>query len=250
MQIGRFELVDRRVLAALRFVDAVTGLPTSGLVDVAGARAVRNRGGLYVLLAPDPPQPELDAYTGNFRAAPAAPAPGSRSLALAVTPGSAYLPRSATLDLPLQNSDKNAAGYLLRPVVLRLFPAPVYLVEPQWALLRVSVFKQGADPPEPLGGVLLRVLRNPGGELLGQGQSDARGEALVAVPRLAVLSLATPDVAVTLEARRDLRLEAGQPPNPDAIETAPAGTAWLATTTKGGLTIAPGRTTVVPVGMT
>ncbi|HEU4325865.1 MAG TPA: hypothetical protein VFS21_22185 [Roseiflexaceae bacterium] len=250
MQVGRFELVDRRVLAALRFVDAVMGLPASGLVEVAGARVVRNSGGLYVLLEPKPPQTELDAYTSSFRDAPAIPAPGSRPLALTITPSGPYLPRAAGLELPLQSDDKNAAGFLLRPVQLRLFPAPVYAAEPQWALLRVSVFKQGADPPEPLGGVLLRVLRSPGGELLGLGLSDSRGEALVAVPRLTVLSLAAPDVAVTLEARRDLRLEAGQPPDPDAIETAPAGTAWLATATKGGLTIAPGRTTVVSVGMT
>ena len=43
MRIGRFLLNDDRVLAAVRFVDAVSGLPIRDAVDVAGARSSRNR---------------------------------------------------------------------------------------------------------------------------------------------------------------------------------------------------------------
>jgi hypothetical protein len=247
MQVGRFELVDRRVLGALRFVDAASGLPVRGLVALEGARAVRNGAGLYVLLAPEPPLPALATYADSFRAPPIAPPAGSVALAIIARPTGPYLARAVALRLPLQAADPAADPYLLRPVELRLFPAPSYEGEPGWALVRAAVREPGAAPTAPRAGVLLHVLRSPGGELLGAGVSDARGQALLAVAGLRMPSLAAPNVAVTLEARRDTRLAAGSPPDLDEIGAAPADAPWLKRAELAGVTIAPGRTSVVSI---
>ena len=212
-------MLDRRVLAALRFRDAVTGATVAGPLDVRapGARWVRNRRGWWVLSR----VPGLEAHTMAFLAPPAAPALGSVPLVVRVAdPAGRYLPRVAALALPRDPDPARAAKpeSLFQPVEVDLFPSPAAPVSPNWAVLRVSA--SGADGP--LGGALLRVVRKASPTtVLGRGMTDARGEALVAVAGIPVTTWEEGQgsvLATEVEARVDLFWQAGAgPPDPDAL---------------------------------
>jgi len=180
------EALDRRVLGALRFVDANTGAVVRDalLPRVAGARLQRNRSGLWVLSGVDAPA-ELAAHGAAFERPPAAPPLGDVPLALDVSDSAGrYLPRRATLALPRDPAPANAAlpGSLFQPIDVALFPSPAAATGANWALLRLSVTDDASG--DALGGVLLRVTRD--GATLARGLSDWRGEALVAVPGVPV----------------------------------------------------------------
>ena len=177
--------VERRVLGAVRFTDAVTGVEVAAPLKVAapGVRWLHNRRGWWVMTD----APGLDAHTAAFAQPPAQPAPGSVPVRLTVEdPSGRYLARSATLALPRDPDPAHAAddASLFRPVEVRLFPAPAAAgLSAGWAVVRATVTGAGGAR---LGGALLRVTRKTGGEVLGRGVSDARGEALLAVAGIPV----------------------------------------------------------------
>lgn len=178
------ETVDRRVLAAVRFRDAITGeaLAAGLRVEAEGVRWIRNRRGWWVAAT----APGLEAHTTAFLAPPESPAPGSVRIPLSVRDDAGrYVARAAVLALP-RSADPaaaDAADSLFRPLEVDLYPAPAGRVSPGWAVIRASVTEEG----RPLGGALLRVHRRGGdGELLGGGMTDLRGEALVAVAGIPV----------------------------------------------------------------
>jgi len=106
----RVELVDRRVLGAVRYVDATTGVPIRRPLDVdgAGVRALRNLRGLYVLCE----APELARYADSFPSPPLNPAPESLLVTMTVSdPGGRFLPRRHTLLLPRDPNPANAAQH-------------------------------------------------------------------------------------------------------------------------------------------
>jgi hypothetical protein len=211
-------MLDRRVLAALRFRDAVTGATVAGPLDVRapGARWIRNRRGWWVLAQ----APGLEAHSAAFLVPPA-PAVGSVPLVVRVAdPAGRYLPRVAALALPRDPDPAKAAKpeSLFQPVEIDLFPSPAAPVSPNWAVLRVSA--SGADGP--LAGALLRVVRKASPTtVLGRGMTDARGEALVAVAGIPVTTWEEGQgsvLATEVEARVDLFWQAGAgPPDPDAL---------------------------------
>ncbi|MGH7634700.1 MAG: hypothetical protein ACRENC_13280, partial [Gemmatimonadaceae bacterium] len=91
-------------------MDALLGTPVSGgLVVTAtdGVRVIRNRSGLYVIVD----APGFAAFTAAFIApAPAAPATGSVTVTLTVTdPTGRYLPRRASIAVPLDAAPANSA---------------------------------------------------------------------------------------------------------------------------------------------
>jgi hypothetical protein len=209
------ETVDRRVLAALRFRDAVTGATVAGPLDVRapGARWIRNRRGWWVLAS----VPGLEAHTTAFAAPPATPKVGSVPLTVRVAdPAGRYLPRVASVALPRDPDPAKAAKpeSLFQPVEVDLFPSPAGPVSPNWAVLRVSA------PDAP--GALVRVVRKAAPDtVLGRGMTDARGEALVAVAGIPVTTWEEGQgsvLATEVEARVDLLWQAGAgPPDPDAL---------------------------------
>src|SRR6185312_4023115 len=78
-----YDLLDRRALAALRFVDATGAqVVTPVAVSADGAKFVRTRSGLAAVLA----APGLEAHESAFQAPPAAPAIGSVTVELDVRP--------------------------------------------------------------------------------------------------------------------------------------------------------------------
>jgi hypothetical protein len=254
MRVGRFELIDQRVLAAIRFVDAVSGLPIKDAFVLTGVRSTRNSAGLYVLLAPEPADAELYPYHDGFRDTSATPAIGDVQLNVGVVaPSGRYLARRFSLPVPLQSADAAAPNYLLKPIAITMFPSATLTIERSWAVLRLSITKQGSNPAQALGGVLLRMFSVPANpaatpELLGSGLSDVRGEALVVAPRLRVLTLSAPEVTVAVDARRDTRLDHSLP-DTDQLLAAPADAEWLAQTQTPNLTIAPGRITADTISM-
>jgi hypothetical protein len=94
-------------------------------------------------------------------------------------PAGRYLARSVGVALP--RADFAAAGVLpplFDPIDVPMYPAPSAPLAAPWAVLRLHVERGG----QPAAGCALTV-HETGDEsaVLGRGQSDARGEAIVAV---------------------------------------------------------------------
>lgn len=233
----RLEAVERRVLGAVRFLDATTLLPVRSPLAVGGdgLRLLRNRQGLYVLVE----APGLAEHTVSFPAPPPNPGVGGLRAELSVSdPGGRYLPRGLTLRLPRDPDPEHAEqeGSLFRPVDVLLYPAPAASVAPGWAVIRATVVRAGTGAP--LAGALLRVARKSDGLVLARALSDWRepvqGEALVAVPGVPITTwgdgkpnapVLVNEVPVSLAAFFDPAFDpaAGRAPDPDRLELLRAG---------------------------
>jgi hypothetical protein len=225
------EQVDRRVLGAVRFVDATTGSRVRAplLVEAEGVRWIRNRRGWHVLAT----APGLEAHTDAFRMPPATPAVGDTMVELTVRdPGRRYLPRRSSISLPRDPAPDHIAttSSLFQPVDVRLFPSSLAATAPGWAVIRASV--TGEAPEEVLSGALIRVVRVSDETHLASGLSDERGEALVAIPGIPVTTWdegngeaegeeeEAPVLATMIEVRLEVVFDptAGPIPDPDALE--------------------------------
>ena len=217
------EAVDRRVLGAVRFVDATTALPVAAPLRVAtgGARLVRNRRNLFVVVD----APGLEEHTAAFLAPPAAPPPASVPVPLTVRdPERRYLARRATIHLPRDPDPAHAdqPQSLFQPVDVPLYPAPGAPLAAGWAAVRAGGVAAGQDTP--LAGALIRVLGTSDNSRLALGLTDDRGEALVPVASIPVTSWSTDDddevvttaVDVTVQAVYDPA--APTVPDPDDLE--------------------------------
>jgi hypothetical protein len=222
----RLEHVERRVLGAIRFVDATTKLRIGSSLSVkaAGLDFVRNRGGHYVIAN----ALGLEAHAAAFEKPPATPAVGTLPFEISVAdPTGQYLPRSHAIRLP-RDPDPQRAGEsdsLFQFVEVELFPSAIARTGPGWAVIRATVLASGTK--EPLGGSLIRVTRKNGTAAddnpLGRGLTDKRGEALVAVPGIPVTTfgesaeaVTTNEIDVTIAAFFDP--EARGIPDPDDLE--------------------------------
>lgn len=273
------EVVERRILGAIRFLDATTRLavaeplavavervqivdPATGqpitpqpALAVEAVRLIRNRRGDYVIAS----APGLEAHAEAFEHTPAAPPLASIALELTVSdPGRWYLPRRCTIRLPRDPDPSHAdqEDSLFRLVDVALFPAPIAALAPGWAVVRAHVTEAVTLPlpagqaPPPLAGALIRVVRAGDGERLAMGLSDQRGEALVAVPGIPVTTwgadegpvLAT-EIPVTLEVVFDPA--AGEIPDPDALEA----TRETLRTSSAPAALASGRVLVVALSV-
>ncbi len=248
---------EHRVLGAIRWIDAITRAPIPlPLVAVASPpqaghlRFVRNLGGLSVITH----VAGLEAYAATFDLASLAPAAVVAPLALQLTgevsdPTGTYLPRKFTLDLPLDpDPDLTGPGgarppnSLFTPIDLELLPAPAARVPAGWAQVRVLVSNASGAP---IPHALARVIATADDAPLGYGQSDARGETLIAIPGLKNFAPgATEDEVVTIETAA--RLEVVFPPPGPApadwttLRTAPV--AAPADIDPAPLALSPGRT--------
>jgi hypothetical protein len=198
------DLLDRRLLGAVRFVDVVTGTEVLSPLRVSapGVRWVRNLRGWFVAAS----APGLDAHTLTIDKPPAQPAPGKTPVALSVDdPTGRYLPRGASLALPRDPDPgkKEAAASLFTPAEVELYPSPTAPVSPGWAVIRASVVTKGQ---KPVSGALLRVSRKSG-ELLGRGMTDARGEGLVGIAGIPVTTWDDEGQEGVLAREMDARLD-------------------------------------------
>lgn len=176
---------ERRVLGAVRFLDATTALPVPSAlrVEAEGVQVKRNRRGLYVIWS----APGLDAHTTVFAEPPSSPAIGSVAVELKVIdPSGQFLPRRCTVRLPLDPDPKKSdePRSLFGFQDFELFPSTAARLAPGWAVIRATVKEQGTNNRLPWS--LIRVRRGSDSKQLARAQSDARGEALVAVAGIPV----------------------------------------------------------------
>lgn len=216
MQALVLESDVRRIWGALRFVDAAGGRAVDGAlaVQLPGARLRRNASGLQVLMSLDEPAVRRDEFQAYEAAFDPVPAPAALTLAGSVSdPAGRYLPRAFDIELPRSPATR------FQPQDIVLDPSPAAALLPTWAVLRVSLRRAG----QPAAGAALRLQRPGGGALLGRGQSDARGEALVVAAGVPQLSVGDGVVVVQREldaeliASFDAAADPALPPDPDRL---------------------------------
>lgn len=171
------EVVQERVLGALRFLDSTTSEKVESALNVEAAGTVvrRNRSNLYVI------------WEG----------PASGTVTFTVTdPAGIYLSRKFNVTLPRDSdlSNKGQAGSIFQPFDVNLYPSSSAPTSPGWAVIRARVIKAGSSVV--LGGALIRILRASDQVVLARGMSDARGEALVPVPGVPVTTFDSGNGAV------------------------------------------------------
>jgi hypothetical protein len=241
------EDLDHRVWAALRPVDAMTHQPVMAAVHGEGQRWLRNNKGLWVLnglAEPISRRADWQGYEGSF-AAPVSMAPLAVR-AVVTTPGERYLPRIVTLTLPLSDSGAEPPLFSTREVLL--YAAPHGNLALGWAVLRISLRHTG----RPAAGAVASLHENgTDTPLLARGQTDQRGEGVVAVPGLAhfVRNPAAPPAFVR-ERRLQLHvvweLLGGEPIDPDDLATR-SGAGYVLSTTS--VLLASGRSTSVTIDL-
>lgn len=234
------DLLDRRILGALRFVHGVTGAPLARTLVLRAPGVVwqRNRQGDYLIAD----MHELHEHAGSFMAPPDAPPPGSVSIAVDVTdPTGTFLPRRVQLRLPRDPDPAHAdqPDSLFRAQVAELFPASAARSDHDWARLHASVHTASGEAARF---ALLRVARTSDNHLLARAMSDARGEALIAVAGIPVTPWEEADGPV-LGNDLEVRIEAifdpaiTTLPDPDDLDARAAGLATINVVTR----IAAGR---------
>ncbi|MEA5463913.1 hypothetical protein [Leptothoe sp. PORK10 BA2] len=188
---------DRRMVVALRFVDATTGgsvrqplqlqTPLQTPNSRPLSRFVRNLSGHYVLME----AAGFEDYSETFDLDELAAAPATQTLTLEVSdPSGQYLPRQFSLSLPrnpaIDPASVAAATSLFQPVRVALYPSPNARVNPGWAVLRATVVTAITHQRLPWA-----VVRATTTETTTLTQADWRGEALIAVPGIPITTWAT-----------------------------------------------------------
>jgi hypothetical protein len=246
------EAVDRRVLGAVRFVDAVTRteVNTPLVVGAEGVAWRRNSRGWFVVAE----APRLRHHTFAFDAAPTDVVLGAVPVELTVRdPGGTYLARRHTLTLP-RSADPTRAGAadsLFRPVDVPMFRSPSTPVTPGWAVVRVTVTNRATGASLP--GALLRVLSTAATQaVLATGLADARGEGVIVLPNVPVTTFGTgasvlaTEITTTVEA---VVLPGSRGvPDPDVI-AAQANSAAARRVTLSNVRLASGRTVVASLSI-
>lgn len=186
------ERIERRVLAAVRFVDRATNARIGHFlrVQAEGVTFIRNRSGLYVVTQ----APSLAEHTQSFSQPPALPPLGSVLIRGRVDdPSGTFLPRLFALNLPrpANAAQAMAPNSLFTPIEVALYAAATRPLALNWSVLRASVVSAGNG--NPVVGALLRVVNVANGFVLASGASDARGEALVVIPGVPVTQFGSTD---------------------------------------------------------
>jgi hypothetical protein len=240
------EAVSRRILGSFVCVDAMTGSSIQQPIPVtAGPWTVApNRSGVYVIFdGPVPLGPNGQKLNTEFIPAGTWPPPITFPVTLQDASRN-YLPRRANVNAPqsVPAIPPTPAGSTSNPAVLaalkdpttvfcpqtvKLYPMPSADTQPNWAVIRASVTNSSVTPAAGLGSAVLQVVRTSDNAVLATGQTDANGEALLAVVGLTMQAstsgtgpVTVSTVAVTVTAYFDPS-NLTQPPgwiaNPDDI---------------------------------
>jgi len=202
MAAPNWEFSDRRVLAALTFVDAV-GQPVLTPVRAAGTgvRLMAKRPGQLVVMN----APGLADHADAFEAPPVVPAIGSVTVALDLVPSDPRLSaRRVSLALPRDPNPANAANAnsLFRPIEITLLPAPT--AGATGLVTQVRVMVRRADDDRVVEGALVR-LRPEGGLPQAMALTDPGGDALLLIPAVPLSTpggggIVLPDIGAELDA--------------------------------------------------
>jgi hypothetical protein len=258
--------VDHRVLGGFQCFDAITQASIEDPLKVSSSQLTlsRNHHGIYAVWD----APGFRKYTAFDPVLPW-PNPPSKFEITIEDPRLRYLPRRGNILVPqalpvapalpsppFTASTNQPIAY--GPQKVALYRGPAAPVEPNWAVVRVSVSSNSA-PPIPLPWALLQVFSGAppasGAIAMATGVADANGEALLAVQGLGlqVSSSAGGPVtevttAATVQAWFDptiLSQPPGWAPNPDdTIQQIPGGALKTAT---AAIQFGPGQTVLVPL---
>jgi len=220
--LRQIERIEWRVLGAWRCIDAATGMPITGPIEVtapADTQIIRNRSGLHVVNHYGP----LAAHSAAFATPP--PTPQGGDLTLTVTlrdPSGFYLARIATIALPRDARPENSgnADSVFNPVDVELYRSAAAPLGANWVALRVALSERASG--DALGGALMRVRSN--GRTLARGLSDWRGEALVPVVGVPITTWSEDEHAVVVTSI-DATLEVFFDPTAGGIRTPAADVA-------------------------
>ncbi len=177
------EVIDRRILGAIRFVDISTGAAIARPLRLTSDKLsfVLNRRGDYAITRAE--HPDLLKHIDSFRDIPAEPAAAVTFGAEVKDPAGEYLPRAFTVKLPRDPNPEHAANAdsLFRPVEIALLSSPNRGIAANWCAVRASVENDATDAPVARAGVRVRW-GDPQKELLGM--TDEQGESLIAIAGL------------------------------------------------------------------
>lgn len=180
---------DRRVLAGFRCVDGITGLSVMDPLPIGSPllQLRQNNSGVYAVLG----GPGLRPLTTQLLPVTPWPAPANFEISIE-DPKYRYLPRRAQIQAPQPPAVSSA------PQTVVLYPGPAAPVEPNWAVIRVSVVNTAAEP-QGLPWPILQVLDTSvvPSRVLATGVGDARGQALLAIPGLGLQVSSSGGGAVT-----------------------------------------------------
>jgi hypothetical protein len=189
------DIIDRRVLGALRLVDHTTTALIRRPLQVTSDRVcfIRNRSSFYVVSS----APGLASHLTEFESVPSQPAVGSVQISVNIADRQrTYLPRLMTIELP-RNPDpavSDQAGSLFQPVDVPMYRASNAFTNVNWSVIRGSVFRlDDQSNRRPIRGALLRVIRTDDDVVLARGLSDTRGELIVTVAGIPITNFSNGD---------------------------------------------------------
>lgn len=217
----RVQQIDHRVLGALRLRDAITGMDIreSMVITALGVEIRRNRRGDYVIFE-TPAYPTLQAHTANFFEPLPQPNPQTVEIRFQIRapkeqdlpPKGKYLPRAIKVRLPRDPKAANASESLFQPVLVPLFPSPTASTRSTWALVRATLRDQGNQQRLPWA--MIQVSHTSGNANPTWYQADWRGECLIAVPTIPLVTWQA--VEVIYKGRFDPKVKSLPEPKPGA----------------------------------
>jgi len=240
------EQVDRRILGAIRVLDAVTSSPVTQTLDVSGEGLTfqRNRSGLYVIVAAR----GLEHHLRAFSVPPATPDAETLNFSVLVhDPSHVYLPVILDLALPRAFDPSTDVRDLQQAIDVPLASSVTRIAPPGWSMVNALV-RDTAD--EPVRGALIEVEPAAGGNRLAWGLTNHHGEALVPVPGLPALAAVEndpldPDDNEIITAQTNVTVRAiADPSLPWPVRPAvlTSGAAALRTDSLSPVALTPGRT--------
>jgi hypothetical protein len=243
------EVLQRRVLGAVRFTDITTNAPVRHSLTVTAEKLtfVRNLTGDYVIT--NAADGDLALHVNSFRDVPAQPAVGGRSFNATVKdPSNVYLPRDFTVALPRDPDPNNTstAGSLFQPIQVPMLSAPSRQIAPNWCVFRFAIQNAATSLPIARAGIRI-VTGNPPAAVYGM--TDVNGQAMVAVA-------AIPFFTVSADPQDSNPVASEQDATYDIFAHKLGGAAWPELIAAGdnnlvksgptGIKIAPGRLIRVP----
>lgn len=225
------ENVDRRVLGAIRCVDAVTKAPILDSLVVQSDQLDLRRNASQVWVIFD--APGMHNLTTQFDLTTTWPAGSAFEISIRSI-NQRYLPRRANVNVPGKLKAKDDPGPAMAPQDIVLYPSPTAGALPNWAQVRVWVGKNNTT--EGLPWAVVRVTHNSDNTLLATGVSNSNGDALLSIPGLGIsastnggAAVSEPTIDATVAAFWDPGSQ-GQPaswmPNPDVILNDLVNTKW------------------------
>ena len=213
---AKVDRVDRRVLGGFFFADSITGSSIVAPLSISNTsfQLRVNRSGVYAIFN----APGYSKLTTEFDVQSDWPAANGPALEITVQdPSLRYLARRATVQVP------QTIATLMTPQKVVLYRGPSAEVEPNWAVVRVTVTgSNGAGLPW----AVVQVVKSDN-SVAATGMTDHRGEALLAVTGLGVQvstdstgAVTETTIPVTVKAWFDPGAQqqgAGWIPNPDSI---------------------------------